>query len=51
MSDLALSAAQALVLQTPPAGAVVPHDQPLDLRPVKVYLVSLAEHNPSPRLR
>ena len=46
MSDLALSAAQALVLQTPPVGAVVPHDQPLDLGAEQPDLVSLAEHNP-----
>ena len=33
--------------QTPPAGAVVPHDQPLDLGPEQTDLVGLAEHNPS----
>ena len=51
MSDLALSAAQTVVGLTPPAGAVVPHDQPLDLGAVQVSLVSLAEHNPGQRGR
>ena len=49
LSDLALTAAQAVVWETPPAGGVVPHDQPLDLGAEQPDLVSLAEHDPSER--
>ena len=51
MSDLVLTAVQAVVGHTPPAGAVVPHYQPLDLGSVQVDLVSLAEDNPSEMAR